>query len=57
MKGTIIGNEILPIENFLRTIVEQRDPYEVLMHIDASEHVSDFPQISYKEIKLWTNKF
>ena len=42
MEEAILGNEILPIENFLGTIVEQRDPYEVLMHIDASKSVSDF---------------
>ena len=57
MKETILGNEILPLENFLETVVEQRDPYEDLMRTDTSERVSDFPQIIYKEIKLWTNRF
>ena len=57
MKETIMENEILPLENFLETVVEQRDPCEDFMRTDASERVSDFPQISYKEIKLWTNRF
>ena len=57
MKETIMENEILPLENFLETVVEQRDPCEGLMRTDASERVLDFPQISYKEIKLWTNRF
>ena len=57
MEEAILGNEILPLENFLETIVEQRNPYEDLVRTDAPEHVLDFPQISYKEIKLWTNRF
>lgn len=57
MKETILGNEILPLENFLETIVKQRNLYEDIVRTDTSQHVSDFPQIIYKEIKLWTNKF
>ena len=43
MKETILENEILPLENFLETVVEQRDPYEDLVRADASWSVSVFP--------------
>ena len=32
-------------------------PYKVLVRVDDAGRVLDFPQISYKEIKLWTNRF
>ena len=43
MEEAILGNEILPFENFLETVVEQRNPYEDFVRTDASEHVLDFP--------------
>lgn len=32
-------------------------PYKVLVRVDDAGRALDFPQISYKEIKLWTNRF
>ena len=37
MKETIIGNEILPLENFLETVVEYRNPYKVLVRVDDAD--------------------
>lgn len=39
MEETIMGNEILPIENFLETVVEQRQPYKVLVLVDDAGRV------------------
>ena len=39
MDETIMGNEILPLENFLETVVEQRYPYKVLVRVDNAGRV------------------
>lgn len=41
MEETILGgNEILPLEKFFETVVEQRNPYKVLVHVDAAGRAS-----------------
>ena len=59
---------LLAIELLLTQICKQKEanpmdkivimqPYKVLVRVDDAGCVSDFPQISYKETKLWTNRF
>ena len=37
--------------------IVMKQPYKVFVRVDNAGRVSDFLQISYKEIKLWTNRF
>ena len=39
MEETIMGNKILPLERFGDTIVEQHQPYKVLMRVDDAGRV------------------